>query len=77
MRLQETYESHSGYCFRGSPLAAAGLSHWPQAAFHDHHHAVNRGCFGWILLDWAFGTMDHWVAAGGIDGYLAGNRKYG
>ena len=69
-RLTETYESHSGYCLRGSLYDWLGLSHWPQSVFHDHHHAVNAGCFGWIPLDYLFGTMDHWSAAGGAEGYL-------
>ena len=69
-RLTETYEAHSGYCLAHTPLDRLGLSHWPQAVFHDHHHTINLGSFGWELLDFAFGTMDPWVAAGGAEGYL-------
>ena len=75
LRLTETYEGHSGYCLRDSVLGRLGLSHWRQAVFHDHHHTVNMGNFGWELLDYIFGTMDHWVVAGEVEGYLRGGSS--
>ena len=42
-RLEETLEAHSGYCFAGSWLHKIGLTNSDQAAYHDHHHVVNRG----------------------------------
>merc|ERR1711918_8064 len=36
LRLQQTYEAHSGYYFTG-PLDWFGLSHAESAAHHDHH----------------------------------------
>ena len=38
MRLQQTYEVHSGYCFRGSLLYKIGLTNSDGAAYHDFHH---------------------------------------
>jgi sterol desaturase/sphingolipid hydroxylase (fatty acid hydroxylase superfamily) len=70
-RLTETYEAHSGYCFKHSWLNKIGLTHSGSAAHHDFHHTCNKGNFGWAVLDYAFGTMDAWVALGGTDGYLA------
>lgn len=70
MRLQETYLSHSGYCFLNTWFDWIGLAHAEQAIFHDHHHTSNRGNFGSMLLDQIFGTMDHFVAIGCHAGYL-------
>mmetsp|Transcript_10830 Transcript_10830/g.17728 ORF Transcript_10830/g.17728 Transcript_10830/m.17728 type:complete len:325 (-) Transcript_10830:43-1017(-) len=71
-RLEETYESHSGYCFSGSLLDKLGLLHGDNASFHDAHHSENRGNFGTgnLVMDWTFGTMDAWVAKGLEHGYL-------
>ena len=41
-RLEETFEAHSGYSFRGSWLHKLGLTHGDAAAFHDAHHGANR-----------------------------------
>ena len=73
-RLCQTYEAHSGYCFYGSWLHSVGLTNSESAAFHDFHHTGNRGNFGFgppAYLDHCFGTMDAWLAVGGIEGYLA------
>lgn len=70
LRLQQTYEVHSGYAFTGS-LANLGVSHAAAACYHDYHHTANRGNFGSPYMDWLFGTMDPWLAAGGMEGYLA------
>jgi sterol desaturase/sphingolipid hydroxylase (fatty acid hydroxylase superfamily) len=75
VRLTDTYEGHSGYCLRDSPLGWLGLSHWRAAVFHDHHHSVNLGNFGWELLDYTFGTMDHWLVGGGFEGYLKEDQR--
>ena len=77
LRLTEVYEAHSGYCFRDAPAPLRLLSHWRSAVHHDHHHVVNMGNFGWELLDHLFGTMDHFVAAGGVECYLCGRRASG
>jgi sterol desaturase/sphingolipid hydroxylase (fatty acid hydroxylase superfamily) len=77
-RLIQTYEAHSGYCFYGSLLHRIGLTNSESAAFHDFHHTGNRGNFGFgppSYLDHCFGTMDAWLALGGIEGYLEQCRK--
>lgn len=77
-RLCQTYEAHSGFCFYGSWLHSIGLTNSESAAFHDFHHTSNRGNFGFgppAYLDHCFGTMDAWLAAGGIDGFLARCKK--
>ena len=61
-RLQETYETHSGYCFHRQLLARVGLWSGPQAEFHDFHHTVNSGNYGHHLMDELFGTMDLWLS---------------
>jgi sterol desaturase/sphingolipid hydroxylase (fatty acid hydroxylase superfamily) len=72
LRLQHTYEHHSGYCFLGTWMDTMGLVHPHDAIHHDYHHAVNRGNFGsQDHLDWLFGTQDHFMAAGGYEAYLA------
>ena len=73
-RLCQTYEAHSGFCFYGSWLHSIGLTNSESAGFHDFHHTGNRGNFGFgppSYLDHMFGTMDAWLALGGINGYLA------
>ena len=61
-RLSETYESHSGYCFRGSwPERYLGLTNGNRAEFHDFHHTDNRGNYGSEVVDYIFGTMDSWL----------------
>jgi methylsterol monooxygenase len=70
LRLQQTYEAHSGYCFDGTWLDKLGISHGESAAHHDHHHTVNAGNFGGMYTDWLFGTMDNFVSMGGKRGYI-------
>jgi sterol desaturase/sphingolipid hydroxylase (fatty acid hydroxylase superfamily) len=70
-RLRETYEGHSGFCFKGSWLDKLGLSHWKATCFHDHHHTVNIGNYAASYIDRIFGTDANWMANGGLDGYLA------
>lgn len=41
LRLQQTYEAHSGYCFEGHWLETLLITHADSAAHHDHHHTVN------------------------------------
>jgi methylsterol monooxygenase len=71
IRLQQTYETHSGYSFAGTWLDFFWIAHADAVCEHDHHHTNNRGCFGAIYLDYAFGTMDAFVACGMADGYRA------
>ena len=74
-RLVETYEAHSGYCFRGSWLQNIGLTNSSSSAHHWAHHIQNRGNFGNEAFDWCFGTMDAWVAIGQLDGLLVHHAK--
>jgi len=81
LRLSQVYEHHSGYCFY--PLEKRSLAtkivlvlrqfvfcQFPYNAMqHDHHHTASQGNFGEPWLDWTFGTMDYWLALGGIEGY--------
>lgn len=76
MRLQQTYEAHSGYCWEGSWYDKLGLAHSDSAVFHDHHHTVNKGNFGTTYVDYLFGTMDFYLDAGGYEGYLAKGEEY-
>jgi sterol desaturase/sphingolipid hydroxylase (fatty acid hydroxylase superfamily) len=75
IKLESTYETHSGYCFQGTWLQRIGLTNSRQCAFHDFHHSKNRGNFGHTYLDWMFGTMDGWIAVGGLEGYIALKKK--
>merc|ERR1712054_51754 len=70
VRLFETYDGHSGYCFAGSWLSRIGLFH-TSSGYHDYHHTYSfRGNFGHPLLDYCCGTMDYWVRDGGTAGYM-------
>lgn len=76
-RLKETYEGHSGYCFKGTLLCRLGL--WDNSSpYHDFHHSNNSGNFAGNnseYLDHLFGTQDAWVRLGGVDGYLALRKR--
>lgn len=74
IRLRETYQAHSGYCYQGSLMDRMGLMSTKNAIHHDHHHTSNQGNFGSLYLDWAFGTMDAFVASGGYESYSK-NKK--
>ena len=41
MRLRQSYEVHSGYCFMGTWPDALGLTFGRWAAHHDFHHTTN------------------------------------
>jgi sterol desaturase/sphingolipid hydroxylase (fatty acid hydroxylase superfamily) len=69
-RLAMAIEGHSGYCFKGTWAHTLGLCSGVEVAMHDHHHTSNKGNFGNELLDFLFGTMDHWLSAGGFHGYV-------
>lgn len=71
VRLQQTYEVHSGYAFVGTWPHKLGLTNGSGAVWHDFHHTTNRGNFGTGYLDYLFGTMDAFVAVGGEAGYIA------
>eukprot|EP00605_Chrysophyceae_sp_TOSAG23-4_P002540 GSChrysophyteH1.ASY1.ANO1.2805.1 assembled CDS len=75
IRLQETYFAHSGYCFKDTTLDFLGLVHTTEAIHHDHHHISNKGNFGCMFMDYIFGTMDHFVHAGGQESYLQRGKK--
>jgi sterol desaturase/sphingolipid hydroxylase (fatty acid hydroxylase superfamily) len=57
VRAEETYESHSGYCFANTWLARIGLLNSVRAAHHDLHHTKNTGNYGFVMQDWACGTL--------------------
>lgn len=75
VRLEQTYEGHSGYCFYGTWLHKIGLTNSEGAAYHDYHHTKNCGNFGNCWLDDVFGTQDAWLAMGGVEGYIAKKRS--
>ena len=75
VRLQQTYEGHSGYAFVGSWPHKIGLTNGSGAVWHDFHHTGNRGNFGAAYLDYLCGTMDAFVALGGEAGYIAQKRR--
>lgn len=58
-RLFETYESHSGFCFRSTWVARwLGLLNSERTEFHDYHHTANTGNFGTnVCMDYLLGTM--------------------
>lgn len=64
-RLLETYESHSGYCFRDTWLARwFGMLNAERTEFHDFHHTVNMGNYGTnVFMDYLFGTMTPYLKA--------------
>jgi sterol desaturase/sphingolipid hydroxylase (fatty acid hydroxylase superfamily) len=73
-RLAQTYEAHSGFCFRGTKLyewAVLG----DEAPYHDFHHTKNSGNFGAEYIDHFFGTMDAWLRVGGTPGYVGTKRE--
>eukprot|EP00658_Telonema_sp_P-2_P007569 TRINITY_DN1282_c0_g1_i1.p1 TRINITY_DN1282_c0_g1~~TRINITY_DN1282_c0_g1_i1.p1 ORF type:complete len:269 (+),score=50.70 TRINITY_DN1282_c0_g1_i1:138-944(+) len=74
-RLQQTYESHSGYCFYGSWVHGIGLTNSHSTAWHDYHHTGNQGNFGAAWLDWLCGTMDHFCELGMAEGYIEHCRR--
>lgn len=58
LRLFETYESHSGYCFKDTWLSKIGLLNAHRAEFHDYHHTANVGNFGvGLCMDYILQTM--------------------
>lgn len=71
MRLQQTYEAHSGYCFKDTFFDRIGLAHASNASHHDYHHSVNTGNFDPEWMDWICGTQDGFAAGGMHEGYVA------
>lgn len=61
-RAEETYEVHSGYCFKGSFLDKIFLLNSDLAEHHDFHHTVNKGTYASEVADLLFGTMDDFHA---------------
>ncbi|KAJ8608563.1 hypothetical protein CTAYLR_005963 [Chrysophaeum taylorii] len=68
LRLKQTFEEHSGYAFANTWADTLLIAQPESAIEHDHHHAVNRGTFGALWLDYLCGTMDAFVAAGFYEG---------
>ena len=64
-------------CFQEKRLRLhkIGLTYAEATAYHDFHHTKNTGNFGSEYLDYFFGSMDAWIAVGGVDGYLAQKRQ--
>eukprot|EP00981_Chlorochromonas_danica_P005713 scaffold1172_cov180-Ochromonas_danica.AAC.40 len=50
IRIYETVDAHSGYCFAWSPFHAIPLFSGPTR--HDFHHSANLGCFGSFTIFW-------------------------
>ena len=75
LRLRQTYEAHSGYCFHGTLLDRLGFLCCDAAVFHDHHHTVNKGNFGSTYVDYIFGTSDYYFAAGGYESYVRKGKE--
>lgn len=71
VRVEESYETHSGYAFIGTWPHRIGLTNAEGAAFHDFHHSRNSGNFSPAYMDYFFGTMDSWLELGGVQGYLS------
>lgn len=70
MRLHQTYETHSGFCFKDTIWEKLGITHGSWAAHHDYHHSKNCGNFGSFTCDWLCGTMDSYIVSGGVDAYV-------
>eukprot|EP00759_Apiculatamorpha_spiralis_P049434 PhF_6_TR44253/c0_g1_i2/m.68095 len=60
-RLYQTFEAHSGYCFRGSLLQKIGLTFSQSAIFHDYHHSENKGNYGSPMTDYLGRSMDSYL----------------
>eukprot|EP00743_Colponemidia_sp_Colp-15_P015758 GILK01019047.1.p1 GENE.GILK01019047.1~~GILK01019047.1.p1 ORF type:complete len:242 (-),score=5.21 GILK01019047.1:39-764(-) len=55
LRLLETYESHSGYCFDGSFLSQKfNMTYSGYTLFHDFHHVANKGNYGQGGIFWDY-----------------------
>ena len=75
MRLHNTYDGHSGYCFSNTLLGRIGVLS-AASGYHDYHHTFSfRGNFGHPLLDYLCGTMDYWLQDGGQVGYVESQLK--
>ena len=62
MRIWETYESHSGYCFKKTWLSKIGLLNAARVEFHDFHHTANVGNYGTnLFLDRLLHTEDEFL----------------
>ena len=51
LRLKQTYEVHSGYCFGGAP-DALWITCAEGTAQHDFHHSHNAGNYGGFFVWW-------------------------
>jgi len=60
-RLEETYEAHSGYSFKGTWLDRIGLLHADAALYHDFHHTRNVGNYGSAILDYLGNSESGWA----------------
>lgn len=77
LRVRQTLETHSGFCFNHPVLEAIGLTHAHGSAHHDFHHSVNQpGNFGeGEYMDYVFGTLNKYVDSGGMTAYIERNNK--
>jgi len=60
-RLQETYESHSGFAFYGTWLYSIGLTNTDRTLYHDFHHTKNIGNYAGPSQDTLFRTNNGWT----------------
>ena len=74
--VQRSDVAHDGATTANGPHSGRGTNA-DAAAYHDFHHSGNRGNFGALWCDWSFGTMDAYVALGGMDGYIAQCKQIG
>ena len=74
-RLQQTFESHSGYSFRNTWAHKIGMLGSDATIFHDYHHTVNNGNYAVQWIDYLFGTMEPFARGGGYEGYLSRKEK--
>jgi len=56
IRITETVDAHSGYCFPISPFNLLPFQGGPER--HEYHHFYNRGSYGsfFCFWDWVCGT---------------------
>ena len=75
LRVRQTLETHSGFCFNHPVTEFLGITHASGAAHHDYHHSVNQpGNFGeGEYMDYLFNTLKKYVNNGHMEGYI--NKK--
>jgi len=77
LRVRQTLETHSGYCFNNNITEFIGLTHANGSAHHDFHHSINQpGNFGeGEYMDYFFGTLKKYVDQGHLKSYVDKKNK--